>query len=115
MKDATASVIVPDTFAKAGEALKQLNVGESPDLSPCAEVAAVLNTVRTKEGFDSIGNDAQERLRTAAATINPRFERNETMLLNFFSEAFGATKRPANAEELRRDRIGNFLLHVAAA
>ena len=105
---------MPETFAKAGEILKQLNDGPVPDLSPCDRVASLLDKVRTKEGFDALDPHLQAKMRSAAGVVNPRYVVNESMMLNFFSEAFGATRSPAKAEPVRRERIGEFLLKIAS-
>lgn len=117
MKKADASdiALVPETFAKAGETLKKLNEGVVPDLAACADVASVLSRIRTKEGFEKLDDQVQGKLRTAAASVNARFSRDDNMLLHFFSEAFGATRRPEKAEPVRRERIGTFLLVFASA
>jgi len=113
MKGEAPAVIDKDAFAKAGDALKKLNVGEQVDLTPCGKVATVLKTVRTEDGFNRLDASEKARLRTAAAKLNPRFDKNDNMLLNFLSEAFGATNKPTTAESARRDRVGTFLLKVA--
>lgn len=108
-------VVTPETFAKAGETLKSLNDGGSPDLTVCGEVARVLKRIRDRRCFEGLDETVQERLRAAAGTVNHRFSHNDSMLLNFLSEAFGATNRPHNAEPCRRDRIGTFLQNIASA
>lgn len=113
--DVPEVALTPETFAKAGEVLKKLNDGESPDLAPCGEVARILKRIRDRENFERLEDSAREKLRIAAGTVNPRFSRNDSMLLNFLSEAFGATNRPHHAEPDRRGRIGTFLENIAAA
>ncbi len=111
--DEVPPIIDEDAFAKAGEALKKLNDGEAPDLTPCGQVADVLKKVRTEEGFLLLDETVQARLRAAAASVHSSFGKDDTRLRNFLAEAFGATKRPAKAESHRRERIGTFLLNMA--
>lgn len=103
------------TFALAGAALKKLNDGEHADLTPCDIVADVLKKVRTEDGFGLLDEPTQERLRSAAAAVKRAYGTKQSALLNFFSEAYGATRRPAKAEPARRDRVGTFLINVASA
>ncbi len=112
--DGSDIAVLPETFAQAGEVLKKLNEGITVDVSPCVQVATLLDRVRTKSGFDALDPEFQDRLRQAAGVVNRRYVSNESMLLNFFSEAFGATRSPTKAEPVRRDRIGDFLLQIAS-
>lgn len=117
MKAAEAPVVDFETFARAGAALKDLNSGKDTDLTPCGIVADVLKRIRTEDGFHLLDKSAQARLRTAAATVKEAYgkEEKQSALLNFLSEAYGATRRPAKAEPTRRDRVGTFLLNAASA
>jgi hypothetical protein len=101
--------------AKAGEVLRKLNEGaQEVDLTPCGKVAAALGELRKPEHFRKLDDAQQEQIRKAARVVNHRFGFNDGMLLNFLSEAFGAARRPAEAEAPRRDRIGTFFEAFAA-
>lgn len=115
MKVEAPAVIDRDAFAKAGEILKKFKDGEIVDLTPCGQVAAVLGTARKQDGFIQLCEADQARLKAAAASVRAKFGKNQSQMLNFLDQAFGAMRKPAKLEQTQRELIGTFLINVAAA
>lgn len=115
MKAGEPLVIDTEAFAEAGAILSNFNGEEEVDLTPCSKVATVLDIIRKADGFKRLNSAEQARLRAAAVNVSSRLEKDDTRVLNFLNEAFGATLRPAKAEPARRTRVGTFLLKVADA
>lgn len=111
----TFAAIDQDAFAKAGTFIKKFSAGDTIDLNACNEVAAVLRTARTHDGFVALCEVDQLRLRNAAANVRAKFGKDQAKLLNFLDQAYGAMRKPERLQPTQRQLISAFLLDVASA